>query len=106
MAVALTVLAAGLLSCPGDLCCKAGKTATLHAEMPCCVPSMAQRDARMDPSTAAEIALPLQRQIAVTLVTYLVVPPAPNGAHARTYAGAAALPETSPLFLLNEQLLI
>lgn len=106
MAAALTVLAAGLLPCAGVLCCKNEQAATVHAEMPCCVPSMAQRDARTEPSTAAQPAPPRQTQVAVTIVTYLPAPPAPNGSHARTFDGAAAPPPTSPLFLLNEQFLI
>lgn len=106
MAVALAMLAAGLPPCTGALCCKNEKTATVHAEMPCCVPSVARRDARTEPSTAAQPALPRQTQIAVTLVTHLPAPPARNVAHARTYAGAAAPPPASPLFLLHEQFLI
>jgi len=106
MAVALTVLAAGLLPCAGTLCCKAEKTATMHAQMPCCVPSMAQRDTRTEPSTAAAIALPLQQEIATTVATSISEPPARNDAHARTFADAPAPPPTPPLFLLNEQFLI
>ncbi|HEX8408908.1 MAG TPA: hypothetical protein VF883_08600 [Thermoanaerobaculia bacterium] len=106
MAVALTVLAAGLLPCADALCCKNEKTATVHAQMPCCVPSMAQRDTRTELSTAAQITLPLQKQIAVTLVPHVVEPPARTDPHARTFAGAPAPPPTPPLFLLNEQFLI
>lgn len=105
MAVALTVLAAGVLPCADALCCKTEKTATVHAEMPCCVPSMAQRDTRTELSTAAQIALPLQKQIAVTVAASLE-PPARNEAHARTFADAAPPPPTPSLFLLHEQFLI
>lgn len=104
-AVALTVLAAGLLPCTDALCCKTEKTATVHAQMPCCVPSMAQRDTQTELSTAAQITLPLQKQIAVTVATNLE-PPAQNVAHARTFADAAVPPPTPPLFLLNEQFLV
>ena len=106
MAVALTVLIAGLLPCSDALCCKTEKTATVHAQMPCCVPSIAQRDARTEPSTAATVALPMQTPIAAMLLTQVVEPPAHNAAHAPTFADDAAPSPTPSLFLLNEQFLI
>lgn len=92
---ALMVLAAGLVPACGELCCKRAGTPTVHAQMPCCEPSLAQRDTRPQPATAAHIEPVVVEQAVVTIAA------APVEQH---YAAESLAPHTTPpLFLLNEQ---
>lgn len=100
---ALLVLAAGVVPACPELCCKRADTPTVHAQMPCCEPSLAQRDARVDPATAAATPAHAQEPPAGLLVAH-VEPHRESGA--TTYVAVSASPPTPPLFLLHEQFLI
>ena len=104
MFTALLVLAAGIVPACAEVCCKRAGTPTVHAQMPCCEPSLAQRDARVDPATAATFAVSVPQSAALALVAE--IEPRPES-RATTFVGAAPVsPPAPPLFLLHDQFLI
>ena len=103
---ALMVLGAGLVPSCADLCCRTEASGAVRAEMPCCEPSMAQRDARVQPMTVASAPVSHAKQLAVEAIAAIDTVVAPAHLHAVTFAAAPAPPQTPPLFLLNAQFLI
>ena len=95
---ALVVLAAALFPSCGTMCCKRDATPTVHAQMPCCEPSVGQREARTQPTTAAapHVVIAAVQHVAI------VVDALPATQSATSIAAPAPQP-TPPLFLLNEQ---
>lgn len=98
-------LGAGLVPPCEDLCCRSEASGAVRAEMPCCEPSMAERDVRVQPATVASA--PVSHQQPLTIEEPAVnTAIAPVHLHAVSFAAAPAPPHSPPLFLLNEQFLI
>lgn len=103
---ALMVLGAGFVSSCEDLCCRSEASGAVRAEMPCCEPSMTQRDTRVQPMTVASAPVSPQKQIVVEAVAVTDAAIAPAHLHAVSFASEPAPPHNPPLFLLNAQFLI
>ncbi|HUR81976.1 MAG TPA: hypothetical protein VM733_14525 [Thermoanaerobaculia bacterium] len=101
----LAVIAAAVLpACADSLCCaKLPVKQTMHAQMPCCEPTLAPRTASVQPVTPAASA----PQTSVPVAAIEPPPQAPPRVQALRATVEGAHHETPPtLFLLNAQFLI
>ena len=101
LALIAVIAAAVIPSCADSLCCARDGDTAMQAQMPCCEPSISQRDFELQPATSARsITLPPvcapTAVIEPQLAEVVDVLPAPAAQH----------PPSPPLFLLNAQFLI
>ena len=106
----IAVVAAGVLpTCADSLCCsKSPARQTVHSQMPCCEPTIAPRDARLQPVTAAGSLLLPQTWAPVAVVELHGASDflSPRVQATLATASSAHSEPDPPLFLLNAQFLI
>lgn len=108
----VSVLVAGVLPTCGDgLCCSVKPAVpTAHAQMPCCAPSFAPRDAarpQVATTSPAGSLISPQMWAPAALVTWSIATDSSLRVQATLATASKALLEpTPPIFLLNAQFLI